>query len=74
MFTKVSNKLLHSGKFPEEWSVGISVALVKVMMTQVKIITGGATLLRISGKFFLGVLLERLNDVISQFEILEKTR
>ena len=28
-FTKHFNKLLHSGKFPEEWSVGIIVILFK---------------------------------------------
>ena len=29
IFTKLCNKLLHSGKFPEEWSVGIIVVLFK---------------------------------------------
>ena len=41
VFTKLFNKLLHSGKFPEEWSVGIIVVLFKGSdETDLKIITG----------------------------------
>ena len=34
----------------------------------------GITLLSIFGKFFLGVLFERLNTVVSNFEILEQNQ
>ncbi len=34
----------------------------------------GITLLSIFGKLFLGVLLQRLNNIIAQFEILEENQ
>ena len=72
--TKLLNKLLQSGKFPEEWSIGIIVILFKVGDKADLNNYRGITLLRIFGKFFLGVLLERLNNVISQFQILEQNQ
>ena len=74
VFTKLFNKLLHSGKFPEEWSVGIIVVLFKGGDETDLNNYRGITLLSIFGKFFLGVLLERLNGVVSQFEILEQNQ
>ena len=74
VFTKLFNKLLHSGKFPEEWSVGIIVVLFKGGDEADLNNYRGITLLSIFGKFFLGVLLERLNGVVSQFEILEQNQ
>ena len=56
---------------PKEWSVGIIVVLFKggdeVDLKNYR----GITLLSIFGKFFLGVLFERLNNVVSTFDILE---
>ena len=74
VFTKQFNKLLRSGKFPEEWSVGIIVVLFKGGDEADLNNYRGITLLSIFGKFFLGVLLERLNKIISQFEILEQNQ
>ena len=74
VFTKLFNKLLQSGKFPEEWSIGILVVLFKGGDEKDLNNYRGITLLSIFGKFFLGVLLERLNNIISQFEILEQNQ
>ena len=74
VFTKLFNKLLLSGKFPEEWSVGIIVVLFKGGDETDLNNYRGITLLSIFGKFFLGVLLERLNNIIAQFEILEQNQ
>ena len=74
VFTKLFNKLLKSGKFPEEWSVGIIVVLFKGGDETYLNNCRGITLLSIFGKFFLGVLLERLNNIITQFEILEQNQ
>ena len=74
VFTKLFNKLLQSGKVPEEWSAGISVVLFKGGDKANLNNYRGITLLNIFGKFFLGVLLERLNIVISQCEILEQNQ
>ena len=74
VFTKLFNKLLQSGTFPEEWSIGIIVVLFKGGDEADLNNYRGITLLSIFGKFFLGVLLERLNNVISNFEILEQNQ
>ena len=74
VFTKLFNKLLQSGHSPEEWSVEIIVALFKGGDEANLTTYRGITLLSKFGKFFLGVLLERLNNVISQFEILEQNQ
>ena len=74
VFTKLFNKLLISGKFPEEWSVGIIVALFKGGDKTDLNNYRGITLLSIFGKFFLGVLLERLNNTIARFGILEENQ
>ena len=74
VFTKLFNKLLKSGKFPEEWYVGIIVVLFKGGDETDLNNYRGITLLSIFGKFFLGVLLERLNNIITQFEILEQNQ
>ena len=74
VFAKLFNKLLQSGKFPEEWSIGIIVFLFKGGDKADLNNYRGITLLSIFGKFFLGVLLERLNNVISQFQILEQNQ
>ena len=74
VFTKHFNKLLQSGKFPDEWSIGILVVLFKGGDEKDLNNYRGITLLSIFGKFFLGVLLERLNNIISQFEILEQNQ
>ena len=74
VFTKLFNKVLHSGKFPEEWSLGIIVVLVKGGDEADLNNYRGITLLSIFGKFFLGALLERLNGVVSHLTFLSKTR
>ncbi len=64
--TKVFNQLLESGKFPKEWSVGIIVLLFKGRGDKSDVNNyRGITLLSIFGKFCLGVVLGRLNIVIS---------
>ena len=74
VFTKLFNKLLQSGKFPEEWSTGIIGVLFKGGDETDLNNYRGITLLSIFGKFFLGVLLDRLNNIISQFELLEQNQ
>ena len=74
VFTKLFNKLLQTGTFPEEWSVGIIIVLFKGGDEADLNNYRGITLLSIFGKFFLGVLLERLNYIISNFEILEQNQ
>ena len=74
VFTKLFNKLLQSGNFPEKLSIGIIVVLFKGGDKADLNNYRGITLLSIFGKFFLGVLLERLNNVISQFQILEQNQ
>ena len=74
VFTKQFNKLLQSGTFPEEWSIGIIVVLFKGGDETDLNNYRGITLLSIFGKFFLGVLLDRLNNIISQYEILEQNQ
>ena len=74
VFTKLFNKLLLSGQFPEEWSVGLIVVLCKGGdETDLKNYRG-ITLLSIFGNFFLGVLLERLNNVTAQFKSLKRNQ
>ena len=72
VFTTLFTKLLQSGTFPEEWSIGIIVILFiggdEANLTNYR----GIILLSIFGSFSLGVLLERLNNVITNFEILEQ--
>ena len=70
--TKPCNKLLQSGTFPEEWSIGILVVLFKGGDEADLTTYRGITLLSIFRTFFLGVLLEKLNNVISNGEILEQ--
>ena len=74
VFTKLFNNLLQSGKFPQEWSIGIIVVLCKGGDKADLNNYRGISLLSIFGKFFLGVLLERLNNIISQFQILEQNQ
>ena len=74
VFTKLFNKLLQSGKFPEEWSTGIIVVLFKGGDETDLNSYRGIALLSIFGKFFSGVLLDRLNNIISQFELLEQNQ
>ena len=74
VFTKLFTTLLHSGPFPEEWSIGISVVLFKGGDKTDLNNYRGITLLSIFGKFFLGVLLDRLNNIISQYESLEQNQ
>ncbi len=74
VFTKLFNKLMVSGKFPKEWSVGIIVVLFKGGDKTDLNNYRGITLLSIFGKLFLGILLHRLNNVISQYEILEENQ
>ena len=74
VFTKLFNKLLQSRTFPEEWSVGIIVVLFKGGDEADLKNYRGITLLSIFGKFFLDVLFERLNNVVSNFEILEQNQ
>ena len=74
VFTKLFNKLLQSGTFPEECSVGIIVVLFKGGDEADLKNYRGITLISIFGKFFLGVLFERLNNVVSNFEILEQNQ
>ena len=74
-FTKLVNKLFQSGKFPEEW-VYRDTCSSSFKEGDEKDLNNyrGITLLSIFGKFFLVVLLERFNNINSQFVILEKTR
>ena len=74
VFTELFNNFLQSGTFSEEWSVGITVVLFKRGDEADLNNYRGITLISIFGKFFLGVLLERLNNVISIFEILEQNQ
>ena len=74
VFTKLFNKLLQSRTFPEEWSVGVIVVLFKGGDEADLKNYRGITLLSIFGKFFLGGLFERLNNVVSNFEILEQNQ
>ena len=74
VLTKLFNKLLQTETFPEDWSVGISVVLFKGGDKADLNNYRGITLLRIFGKFFSGVLLERLNNIISNFDILEQNQ
>ena len=74
VFTKLFNKILQSGTFPEEWCVGIIVVLFKGGDEADLKNYRGITLISIFGKFFLGVLFERLNDVVSNFETLEQNQ
>ena len=74
-FTKLFNKVLQSGKFPEEWSIGILV-VVHFKEGDEKDLNNyrGITLLSIFGKSFLVVLLERFNNINFQFLILEQNQ
>ena len=74
VFTKLFNKILQPGTFLEEWSAGILVVLFKGGDETDLNKYRGITLLRIFGKFFLGVLLQRLNNIISRFEILKQNQ
>ncbi len=74
IFTKLFNTLLQSGNFPEEWSVGIITVIFKGGDKTDLNNYRGITLFSIFGKFFLGVLLDRLNKAITNFEILEENQ
>ena len=58
VFTKLFNKLLQSGQSPDEWSVGIIVALCKGGDEANLNNYRGITLLSMFGTFFLGVCLK----------------
>ena len=64
VFTKHFNKLLQSGKFSEKWSIGILVVLFKGGDEKNLNNYRDITLSSIFGKFFLGVWLERLNNIM----------
>ncbi len=74
VFTKLFNNILHSGKFSEEWSVGIIVIIFKGGDKSDLNNYKGIMLLSIFGKFFLGILLKRLNTVISTNSILNENQ
>ncbi len=73
-FTKLFNRLLESGKYPKEWSVGIIVLFFKGGDKSDLNNYRGITLLSIFGKCFLGVLLGRLDTVISTYSILNENQ
>ena len=70
LFTSLFNKLLENGHFPEEWAIGIIVLIFKGGEKDNLDNYRGITLLSIFGKLFVGVLLDRLNKVVSEYHIL----
>ena len=74
VFVKLFNKILQTGEFPEEWSIGIIVLLFKGGDQSILDNYRGITLLSIFGKLFLGILLARLNKVVEYFQILSENQ
>ena len=70
VFVSLFNKLLQNGHFPEEWAIGIIVLIFKGGEKDNLDNYRGITLLSIFGKLFIGILLQRLNNVVSDYEIL----
>ena len=74
VFVHLFNRILESGDFPEEWAIGIIVLLFKGGDKSSLDNYRGITLLSIFGKLFNGVLLQRLQKIISVFDILNENQ
>ena len=70
IFVRLFNRILESGDFPEEWAIGIIVLLFKGGDKTNLDNYRGITLLSIFGKLFLGILLQRLQNTVSKYDIL----
>ena len=74
VFVHLFNKILKNGDFPEEWAIGIIVLLFKGGDKSKLDNYRGITLLSIFGKLFIGVLLQRLQNVVLNFQILHENQ
>ena len=69
-FVALFKKIFKNGEFPEEWAIGIIVVIFKGGEKENLDNYRGITLLSIFGKLFTGILLHRLNNVVSDYEII----
>ena len=67
---KILNKIFETGEFPEEWAMGIIVPIFKGGERDDLNNYRGITLLSTVGKFFVGILNERLNKFAEKFNII----
>ena len=74
VITLILNKIFDSGDFPEEWALGIIVILFKDGTKSDLNNYRGITLLSMLGKILVGVLHNRLWEVVDKFEILRENQ
>ena len=73
LMTLILNKIFDSGKFPEEWALGVIVILFKEGTKSDLNNYRGITLLSMLGKILEGILSSRLWEVVNRFEILAES-
>ena len=74
VITLILNKIFDSGDFPQEWALGIIVILFKDRTKSDLNNYRGITLLSMLGKILVGVLNNRLWEVVDKFEILRENQ
>ena len=74
LMTLILNKIFDSGKFPEEWALGVIVILFKEGRKSNLNNYRGITLLSMLGKILAGILNNRLWEVVNRFEILTESQ
>ena len=72
--TLILNKIFDSGKFPEEWAPGVIVILFKESTKSDLNNYRGITLLSMLWKILVGILNNRLWEVVNRFEILTESQ
>ena len=74
LMTLILNKSFDSGKFPEEWTLEVIVILFKEGRKSNLNNYRGITLLSVLGKTSVGILNNRLWEVVNRFEILTESQ
>ena len=74
LVSSILNKIFDSGKFPDEWASGVIVILFKEGAKSDLNNYRGITLLSMLGKILMGVLNNRLWEVLDKYEILKENQ
>ena len=74
LVTLILNKIFDSGKFPEEWALGVIVILFQKGTKSDLNNYRGVILLSMLGKILIGILNNRLWEVVNKFEILTESQ
>ena len=74
LITLILNLIFEKGTFPEEWAVGVVIILHKDGDTSDLNNLSGITLLSMSGKLLIGVLNNRLSEVLQEEKLLNENQ